>query len=491
MTLASVLSNLLLKDILNRMEEIYKTIDLRTACFREEGGWENALTAIRFSHLETSSVQETYNDLRLKWGGAVDKPRLKVVCEALPISEYGDLAKRLLQDGTLCLKDLMIKFEGKKDIDSWNFNLTDYPSYLRKLEKWKTFDGNISRSTSIQQKLERAGSDARSLGFADAYNCINEWLQSRFSPNVSTDTIVSAPVYAVIDDVDVKDSKIKVRISSHRKMARSLYLNLLQWKGRGFWGQSMDRTEELSSTLKKALRDEKLVDVDPSFQECELEVNSTFLSPSDFLDARLIYDRVEPLEIDRKEDALARFKERKAPAHNPFFWVYDRFCNYDELISHLKDPQGVAVTRKRDPSQVFERAVSWLLALCGLQTVKLDEYEKFRPKSGKSEYDSVDVLAYSREKSLIVLASCTTGLPDMNEDVPRLLDVQKRLEADLFKETSTKLVSVIFSSYRDLRPVKEQAMRYNVTVIDSDDSERMVLLLRDGKTQEALAVIVR
>lgn len=486
-----MLSNLSLKDVLNHMKEIYKTIDLRTACFREDGAWENALAAIRFSHLETSAVQEIYDGLHLKWNGTVDKPRLKVVCEALPISEYGDLVRRLSEDGTLCLKELMIKFEGKKDIDSWNCNLTGYSSHLRKLEKWKTFDGAISRSQSIQQRLERVGSDARSLGFADAYNCINEWLQSRFSPNVSTDTIISAPVYAIIDDIDVKDSKIKIRISSHRKMVESLHLNLLQWKGRGFWGQSIERTDELNSMSKKDLRDEKLVDVDPSFQGCELEPNFSFSTPSDFLDARLIYDRVEPLEIDRKEDALARFKERKAPAHNPLFWVCDRFCNYDELISHLKDPQGVTATRKRDPSQIFERAVSWLLALCGLQTIKLDEYEKFRPKAGKSEYDSVDILAYSREKSLLVLASCTTGLPDTNEDVPRLIDVQTRLEDDLFKETSTKLVSVIFSSYRDLGPVKEQAMKYNVTVIDSGDAERMVLLLRDGKTQEALAIIVR
>jgi len=472
------------------MEGVYKAIDLRTACFREDAEWENILTVIRFSHLETTGVSEIYDSLRRKWREEVDKPRLKVVCQALPISKYSDLARELLEDGTLSLNELTVRFEGKKDIDSWNCSFADYPHYLRGVEKWKAFDGVTSRSTSIHQRLERIDPDAMSLGFADIYNCINEWLQSRFSSQVSTDITLCAPVYAIIDDVDVKDTKIRVKISSHRTMMNSLHLNLLQWKGRRFWGQSMERTDELSSTSKKDLINEKPVDVDPSFQICVIYHEFPFLSPSDFLDVRLIYDRVEPLEVDRKEEALARFKERRTPSANPFFSVYDRFCDYDELISQLKDPRSVATNRKQEPSRIFERAVSWLLALCGLQTIKLDEYEKFRPRAGKSEYDSVDIIAYSREKSLIVLASCTIGLPDLNEDVPRVLEVTRRLEEELFKETSIKLVPVIFSCYRELTPVKKEAIQYDVKVIDSNDAERMVILLRDGRIQDALAFIV-
>jgi len=488
MILAIVLTELMLKDVLKQMEEIYKTIDLRTACFRDDGDWENALTVIRFSHLETTAVQEIYKGLRQRWGGEVNKPRLKVVCEALPFSEYSRLKESLLE-GALSFKELVVKFERRRDIDSLGCHLTDYPHYLREVENWMLFDGVISRSTSIHEKLERIGSDARSLGFADTFNCINEWLQSRFSPQVSSDTIVYAPVYAVIDDLDVKDLSVKVKISFHREMIKSLRLNLLQWKGRSIWGEKIEKTDELRSTSKIDLINEKPVDVDPSFQTCEVDYEIPFLSPSDFIDARLVYDRVEPLEVDRKEEALARFKERKKPAVNPFFWLYDRFCNYDELISQLKDPQRFAANRKHEPGKIFERAVSWLLALCGLQTIKLDEYEKLKPRAGKSEYDSVDLIAYSKEKSLIILASCTIGLPDPNEDVPRLLEVTRRLEEDLLKETSTKLVPVIFSSYMELEPVKERAMKYNVRVIGSPDAERMVTLLRDGKTQDALAFI--
>ena len=60
----SVLTELLLKDVLKHMEEIYKTIDLRTACFRDDAEGENALTVIRFSHLKTTAVREIYSDLR-------------------------------------------------------------------------------------------------------------------------------------------------------------------------------------------------------------------------------------------------------------------------------------------------------------------------------------------------------------------------------------------------------------------------------------------
>jgi len=480
----------LLKGVLKHMEGVYKTIDLRTACFRENAEWENILTVIRFSHLDTTAVNEIYDGLRRKWREEVDKPRLKVVCQALPISKYNDLARELLERGALSLNELTVRFEGKKDIDSWYCSFADYPHYLRMVERWKAFDGVISRSTSIHQRLERIEPDAMSLGFADIYNCINEWLQSRFSSQVSTDITWRAPVYAIIDDVDIKDSRVKVKISSHRTMMSSLHLNLLQWKGRGFWGQSIERTDELASTSKKDLVHEIPVNVDPSFQTCEVDHELPFLSPTDFLDVRLVYDRVEPLEIDRKEEALARFKERRKTSVNPFFSLYDRFCNYDELIDQLKNPQSVGVSKKADPGQIFERAVSWLLALCGFQTIKLDEYEKFKPRAGKSEYDSVDILAYSREKSLIILASCTIGLPKTDEDVLRILDVTRRLEEELFKENSTKLVPVIFSSYWELGPVKKEAMEYNVKVIDSNDAAQIVTFLREGKTQNALASIV-
>jgi len=488
--LATILTDLMLKDILKRMEGIYKTIDLRTACFKEGAEWQNALTVIRFSHSKAGAVRKIYDYLHQKWGGRVDTPRLKVLCQALPISKYGGLTRGLLENGTLSFKNLTVKFEGKKDIDSWRCTFTDCPHYLRRLEKWKIFDGVISRSSNIYEKLEHVESDARSLRFAGIYNCINEWLQSRFSSNVSTDITFSAPVYAIIDDVDVKDSSIKIRISSHKNMVRSLHLDLLQWKGRGFWGQSIEKTDELISTSRKDLIAEEPVEVEPTFQTFEVDYEIPSWNPTDYLDAKLIYDRVEILEIDNKEGTLAGFRERKAPVANPFFWAYDRFCSYDELIKQLKDPQRVATSKKREPSQIFERAVSWLLTLCGLQTIKLDEYEKLTPKAGKIQYDSVDIIAYSREKSLIVLASCTTGLPKSDEDVPRLLDVTKRLEQDLFKETSTKLVPVIFSSLIDLELVKDEGMKCNVKIVDSSDTERMVKLLRDGKTQDALALII-
>jgi len=485
------LTSLLLKDVLKRMQGIYKTIDLRVACFRENVEWENALTAIRFSHLKATEVRDIYDGLRRKWGGKVDTPRLKVACQALPISKYSELTKELLE-GTLSLKKLTVKFEGKRDIDSWNCNLTEYPHYLRKLEKWKTFEGAISTSTDIRPKMQRVDSDAKSLGFADIYSCMNEWLQSQLSHLETVDTIFSAPVYAIIDDVDVKDLTVKVKISSHIKMARSLHLDLLQLKGRGFWGQSIEKTGELISTSRKHLIDEKSVKLDPSFLAYEANYEIPSWNLTDFPDARLIYDKVEILEIDKKEErALAKIKEGKAPATNPFFWLFDRFCDYDELINQLKDPQGVATEKKCEPSKIFERAVSWLLALCGLQAIKLDEYEKFKPKAGKSEYDSVDIIVYSNEKSLIILSSCTTGLPKLNEDVPRLLDLKKRLEEDLFKETSMKLAPVIFSSKRMVGPVKDDAAKYNVKVIDSSDAESMVMHLRDGKIQDALAFIVQ
>jgi hypothetical protein len=139
--------------------------------------------------------------------------------------------------------------------------------------------------------------------------------------------------------------------------------------------------------------------------------------------------------------------------------------------------------------KVFERAVSWLLSLCGFNVIHLDEFEKLKVKGEKVEYDSVDLLAYDNAKSSLFLVACTIGIPKVEEDIIRLNEVKRKMFEELFNETSLQIFPIIFSSCKDLSPIKEAGQRYGVKVMDGNDTERLMNMVRDGEINETFILL--
>lgn len=470
--------------IIESMRGVYKSIDLRIAIILIDDKWHNVLTLIRFSHENLEGIKKKYESLKSKWR-PIKGDEFRIICKAFNINEWDNLLHQFSK-GKIIVNDLEVKFDGNKDLSSLRSDLHGYPTYSRKTDEWSTFGGILTTSNNTHQFLRKVERDVRLLGFPSIYTAINEWLQTRYNHTTSLDVFVSAPIYAIIKDIDYTEQKVEVSIKFHSEM-HGLRLNAILWKSRGFWGDNYEKTEEIKELAYVDI-DIKKSTTKGEFSYFKWNKEFPNAQPIDYLDVRLIYTPLMTLEIGKRDQYLSRYLERKSPAKTPFFSTFNRFCSQDDFIKQLLEPR-IYKTKGIGPDKIFERAVSWLLSLCGFNVIKLDEFEKLKVKGGKAEYDSVDLLAYDKEKTSLLLVSCTIGVPKVEEDISHLVEVKRRLFDELFRETNLQIIPVIFSSYRDLSLIKDAGHRSGIKIIDGNDIEKIMIEVRDGKLREVFNLL--
>lgn len=477
------LTDATLSDVIREMKDVYRSIDIRAAIGRQDEEWLNILTVIRFSQETTDELRTRHEsqEARLK---TVSTQRLKILKNVFSITEW-DQIRAQLSEGTILINGTKIGFDDKKSLDSLRCNLTSYPSYLRKTYRWNVFEGVLSSKMNLQKFVSTQDRDIRILGFPDTYAAIGEWLEVRYDSGVGSDVMVAAPVLATLDDVDLEGSKVHVRGTLHHAMTESR-LNLFLWKGTGvFPDRGIEKTNEIKHLRQFTLDTRQMKQSDHPFRTFEIVEDIPGCTPSDYLDVRLIF---AGLEMDSKHDFVYRHLERKSSADAAFYRVFTRFCADEELRKQTLDPHSFKIDRKANPDAAFRRGISWLLSLSGLNAVRLDEYEKL--KAEKIEIDSVDVLAFAKDRSTILLAACTVGVPKVEEDTHRLGEVKRRLHEELFQQTNVHITPVIFSPTRELGLIKEKARPYGIKIIDGNDIERLMAAIREGQSDGVASILL-
>lgn len=477
--------NARLIDIISSMDQIYKCIDLRTATVWIDGKWLNVLTVIRFTFEDLEAIEEKYEKLKGKWG-SMKEDDFQIALKALHASKWHDLQDSFSK-GIFDMNEFNVELEKQVNLGELKCNFYDYPQYTRKIDEWPLFEGYTITSANFNQQLGKAEPKIKLKGFPTIYTGICEMLQIKYNSGSNLNLVISAPLYAKIDDIDFWGQSAKVSVKRHKDM-QGLRLNTILWKSTGALGSSYEKTDEI--------KDLDYVDIDTD-RTLTTEFFSYFkwskeflnASPIDYLDARLIFKPLEALEIDKKGHYISRYLDRKSAVKNPFYNAFSRFCSRDEHFNQLLSPHTYRPKQKMGFDKVFERAVSWLLSLCGFNVIQLDEFEKLKVKGEKVEYDSVDILAYNNVKSSLFLVACTIGIPKVEEDITRLNEVKRKMFEELFNETSLQIFPIIFSSCKDLSPIKEAGQRYGVKVVDGNDTERLMNMVRDGEINETFILL--
>ena len=80
--------------MLTLFKPVYKSIDVRIACLREESGrWRNVLTVLRFSDQDSSALRASLRNLVTELGVIADE-EFRIVLEARQIGVLGGRIKR-------------------------------------------------------------------------------------------------------------------------------------------------------------------------------------------------------------------------------------------------------------------------------------------------------------------------------------------------------------------------------------------------------------
>ena len=182
---------------------------------------------------------------------------------------------------------------------------------------------------------------------------------------------------------------------------------------------------------------------------------------------------------------ISRFLERKKPAKAPLVTAFSSFCSLDELEEYLTKPGEIQPPSPKKPSSAFEGLISWILGLCGFQSVWLGWTEHETLKEGKIEHLRLDILAHYEKENTLLLVACTIGRPDQDIDVVN--SIRQKLYAHVFKDTSVQIRGFIFSSQPSVDVAKQLGEKVGVTIFGAEDIKDILNCLRTGKMADALA----
>lgn len=208
-----------LSDVLSRLQNTYKSIDLYVASANHEGKWLNLLTLIRFSNEEANSInkQITGNEklTQLAKGNLVRINRKAFLLEYLE-----ELASKL-SCGVLEMGEETVQVIPVNIMD--NFDLTLQRSYPQK-DEWGSFSSTRGRTNESPYNLasfyDNLKPELIPLGAADIYAAIKNHFKLEYnSSNSNYDLAIEAPIYARIKNIELLGKKLQVKVTHHKNMS--------------------------------------------------------------------------------------------------------------------------------------------------------------------------------------------------------------------------------------------------------------------------------
>jgi hypothetical protein len=467
-------------DFLDRVEGVYKSIDLRIAAAKAYGGiWHNCLTVVRFSCKEAQELEEQQKKLESQWG-RVQTNNFRIKLQVFPFVVL-DFLSEYFRDGKWLLQypdEADVQFGQSVDLLSLEGRLTKDGYTVRNIDSWPYFEAFVGEH-SLLLRNERLQSEVKSQTLFDLYPLIRELLEVDFSRDTQFDLIMAAPFYAHIEYCDFGEQRCKIQIKFHKDI-KDLAVTATVRRG------DQDNTllkDKASFTIGLEQSEESGEYMRLWTREIEL-LNAT---PADYLWVNLIQTKPTGLDIERPSfpTQISRFLESKKPAKNPLLAAFRQFCSEDELESYLTKPGAIQPPSPKKPSSAFEGSVLWVLGLCGFQSVWLGWTEHETLKEGKIEHLRLDILAYYEKENTLLLVACTTGRPDQDIDIVN--SIKQKLYAEVFKNTSTQIKGFIFSSQPSVDVAKQFGEKAGVKVFGAEDIRGILNYVREGDTARALS----
>jgi len=471
-----------LGDFLNRIEGVYKSIDIRIAAVKSDDTWHNALIVVRFSYVEPKDVEEQQKQLQNKWG-KVQTSNFQIEMQAWPLATLETLSDLLEEGKWLLFNDSSgvvqdLQFGRSIDLLSLDGRFERHGYTRRGPHSWPCFEA-FTGEHCYKLDNPQVQSEVKSQTYFDLYSLISELFEINFHKDLGLDLIVNAPFYAMIENVDFSQQKCLIQVKFHKDVKALAVSAIVR---RGDRGESPVR-DKASSTIKP----EEAEELDEYMRLWTKELELPNATPADHLFWNLMQTEPGLLDIEKPSfpKQISRFAESKKPAENPLLAAFRRFCTEGELENYLTKPGEIQPPSPNKPSSAFEGFVSWILGLCGFQSIWLGWTGHETLKEGKVEHLRLDILAYYEKENTLLLVACTTGRPDQDIDIVN--SIRQRLYADVFKDTSIQIRGFIFSSQPSVDVAKQLGEKAGVMVFGAEDIKGILNCIRTRKMRDALA----
>lgn len=488
-----------LSDVINTFSNAYHSIEIRAAFVQENQSigigqivsrWHNLFAIMRF---DSDSASERSNEICL------DFPKIKFIVWRYPFNDsilsgllHGFSRQNIVLDRINNRPDTpsSILLDTKWDLMGQEGEI--YPIYREQYnEKYplviKTFQTSArDQARSIFQNDSDISRSIESMNHNYPELALKEFLQVSFSP-FQTDglTLVFQIPFRIAEITTNRNGSegfdLKVSVSTEVDYERNLTCHIRQKLSTGTYEKfshplNFPPIRNDNRDFQDGLWTWKIEDLLTNDQDSSIEVD-------------LFHEKLGKVETYSKTLKGLLIQEDR----NPLFIALTAFCPRSTLTEILESPSKFSYKMKKSPQnnigRLYEVTVQWLLTLLGLRAIWLHEYEDLKTESN-FQLGSVDCIAYSDSKNVLLLIGCTTNAPT-SEEINRLENLRTHFLTNVFKGEATKVYAVLFTG----------AHRPSAKTIPSSDEEARIYYQEDisglfgyaeeGKGEEFVEEIMR
>jgi hypothetical protein len=460
-------------ELINAVGAAYSSIDIRAVAIRKDDSWVNVMAVVRVTYEDVDGARTRLAKHAERFL-AVKTDSLRIDTFVRPFSEWPVLCLEVKDKGILKLGD------------GFGFQLRQTPDLSRATGniQWnnfshvRSFDGRpwpnlticfgVPGNSPLEGQHDQA---AHFLGYGDALDAANALCEvSVNQQNPGFDLSVSLPVFADISYVRANTPKkcIEVGIQRHR--------SLPDWKVNAcVRGETVLANGPFRAQLP--LSHFQADDTGGIIVSAEGSVLVQDLEPEDdWIEIRLVHPRLGEIK-NHSNSARMLIPPSERNILLETLQYFCRGAKLNDLLVHAYNEQP----KKLKQSAAFELHVSWLLSMFRLSPVVLGEYEHILAPDSQVRRASVDILAASQERRLLLIVGCTLDTPKP-EDANNLRYAREILVRDVFAGTGVNIVPVLFNSSMG-GPLYDKSEEHFdwVPIVDADSMKLLLEHLRTGQ----------
>lgn len=455
-------------NFLKAFQDAYETLDVRAAIVSDQKQW--FLVALS-AHVRVDSVktaQEEFSDIVKQFGG-INCSTFQIFQRCYSIVDAESFFQNIGK-GQLILDNIQIALSEPLDLLSMPGNIHT-----------ESLDTHISHWPHIEQQRQIAMSNqvvsllfndadilrtAETAGYETPHAAVKKLLDIDFSSSSQPGVWISCDIPIRLYSPEVtrlgKELQLKLRAEAHPTIQDLSCM--IRWTGP--YGSNV--THQLKVELTRSL-----INKNPTLWcgEVKLPLNR---------------DNQVTLEvISSKVGKLCTYGTRPfdflpSEQSNPLLAVLQMFCPLEQISLLLNEPHKAKAKplNNSNAGRLFEITIQWLLSTLGFYAVWLHGYEKL--KDAEMEYGTVDCLAYSEEKDLLLLVNCSLTAPDLSE-FGKHADLATRLSNQLYPDGRVKVQSTLFTASAKPNTGEQKVYGSAIKVFYKEDIDQLVQTAQSGQ----------
>lgn len=449
-----------LNQVISALRHSLHSIDIRAVVRRSDSGWQPVLTGIRVSARPVEDVIRRHADLEVKFGGRQIEA-FRVLFQALPFTEaegtFGEIAQgRLTVEGeSISLSSKVLSGELRGRVERYHELMRPWDD-----EAWPGVCFSLGDRSPLYDQPEAVAAIRGNLGLRSVEDLVSAFLEVKGLSSRRLDLFIFVEIPGKIERVLAAGPNVGIEVIAERNL-RGLHVHLSRGDSTGVFPY-----EDTKLALKE-------VEQEGTFSLFRADARwKNSVHKDDLISCVLTHESLP--ELDEVRESLKRLMPLEEK--NPLLECFKLF-ERQQATSKRKT--------KTRPQDEFQRSVTWLLNLAGFQAINLEREDTIYDPETRVKRATVDILAYHRERKIVLLGACTLNVPK-NEDYDNLLHTAEILRR-LFSEGSpVRLVPVLFSGQENVSVFRGEAAGHGLKTLNTHQLVILRTLIEKGEEERFL-----